>query len=161
MKQLWAPWRIEYIRSVDKPRGGCIFCDATNGVDRASLVLYSGTLTTVVMNRFPYSNGHLLVSPARHTATLDTLTTEESTDIMRVLARSAAILTEAMNAEGINTGANIGRAAGAGIADHLHFHVVPRWNGDANFMAVLSEVRVIPEHIEATYDLLLPHFSDL
>ncbi len=161
MKQLWAPWRIEYIRSVDKPQGGCIFCGATKGVGRPSLVLYSGALTTVMMNRYPYSNGHLLVSPARHTSSLDTLTTEESTDIMRVLARSASILTDVMRAEGINTGANLGRAAGAGIADHLHFHVVPRWNGDANFMAVISEVRVIPEHIEATFDLLQPHFSGL
>jgi len=152
---------MEYITSPHGDEKSCIFCFSTDKPHSGSLLLYSGPLSSIIMNRYPYSNGHLLVSPKRHVSTLDGLTTEESYDIMRLIARSTTILASAMNAEGFNTGANLGRAAGAGIEDHLHFHVVPRWQGDANFMTVLSEVRVIPEHIESTYRTLLPHFSGI
>jgi ATP adenylyltransferase len=152
---------MEYIHSEEQTEG-CIFCP---GVDRerdeSRLILHVGLQTMVMMNRFPYINGHLLVAPIRHVPGLDRLTDEESLDLILTVRQSLEILKEVMKAEGFNVGLNLGRVAGAGVEDHLHFHIVPRWNGDTNYMTVFGEVRVIPEHIEETYRSLRPHFRRL
>lgn len=161
MKVLWAPWRMEYILS-DEKTGSCIFCPGEDRrQDPERLILHVGPRTMVIMNRFPYNNGHLLVAPCRHVADLDALLPEELLDLLLTLRRSCAVLQEVMHPEGFNVGLNLGRVAGAGVEDHLHFHIVPRWNGDTNCMTVLGEVRVIPEHIRETYQKLQPRFARL
>jgi ATP adenylyltransferase len=158
MKVLWAPWRMEYILS-DQKGSACIFCPGEDRTqDEANLILDVGSLTMVMMNRFPYVNGHLLVAPVRHLADMDSLTDAEMFDLFSVIRRSLGILKEVMNPEGFNVGLNLGRVAGAGVTSHLHFHIVPRWNGDTNYMTVLGEVRVIPEHVAETYHKLFPNF---
>ncbi len=159
MKNLWAPWRMEYILGPKSKE--CIFCLATDGVGADGLVLGVGRHTVVMMNKYPYNNGHLLISPKRHLPTLEGLNDEELTELMKVVRYSVRVLKEVMNPEGFNVGLNLGEVAGAGIEEHLHFHVVPRWGGDTNFMTVLGDVRVIPEHIRATCAKLKPYFSDL
>ena len=161
MKVLWAPWRMEYILS-DQKRGECIFCPGDDrSADEASLILYVGSLTMIMMNRFPYINGHLLVAPLRHVPDLESLTEDEILDMLLMVRKSIGVLKRVMSPEGFNVGLNLGRVAGAGLETHLHFHIVPRWNGDNNYMSVLGEVRVIPEHIIETYRKLLPHFRKL
>jgi ATP adenylyltransferase len=155
METMWAPWRIEYILG-DKEEG-CIFCQAAGEKDR--LTLYKGRLTLVVMNKFPYINGHLLVAPRRHLATLDELSAAEEAGLMAMVRRSVALLRQSMKPDGFNVGLNLGRVAGAGVESHLHFHVVPRWFGDTNALTVFADVRVIPEHLEATVAKLKPLFA--
>ena len=161
MKVLWAPWRMDYILSNGKGEG-CIFCP---GEDRAKdedrLILYVGSTTMVMMNRYPYINGHLLVAPIRHVKGLELLTEEESLDLLVTVRKSIEILKKAMRAEGFNVGLNLGKVAGAGVEEHLHFHIVPRWNGDTNYMTVFGEVRVIPEHIRETHRKLRPYFEKI
>jgi ATP adenylyltransferase len=160
MKVLWAPWRMEYILS--EKEGDCIFCP---GKDRAGdeerLILYVGSLTMVIMNRFPYNNGHLLVAPIRHIPDLEQLSGEEMLDLLTMVRTSTEVLKKVMNPEGFNVGLNLGRVAGAGVEEHMHFHIVPRWNGDTNLMTVLGDVRVIPEHIRDTYQHLRSYFDRL
>lgn len=161
MKVLWAPWRMEYILS-DQKEGGCIFCpgdDREN--DGSRLILYVGDRSIVIMNRFPYINGHLLVAPVRHVKGLELLSREERLDLLTTVTHSVEILKKVMTPEGFNVGLNLGKVAGAGVEEHMHFHIVPRWNGDHNYMTVFGEVRVIPEHIEETYHRLLPHFKEV
>ncbi len=161
MKNLWAPWRMEYILS-DQKGGSCIFCPGTErGEDEERLILYVGSLTAVMMNRFPYNNGHLLVAPIQHVPGLDQLSDEESLDLLLMVRKSIDILRNIMNPEGFNVGLNLGRVAGAGMEEHMHFHIVPRWNGDTNYMTVFGEVRVIPEHIKETYKKLRNAFDKL
>ena len=161
MKVLWAPWRMEYILS-DQEGGDCIFCPGQDrSQDEARLILHVGPLTMEVMNRFPYINGHLLVAPVRHLSDLEALSRDEMLDLLKMVREATGVLKKAMNPEGFNVGLNLGKVAGAGMEEHLHFHIVPRWNGDTNFMTVFGEVRVIPEHIEETYGRLLPHFKEL
>jgi ATP adenylyltransferase len=160
MKVLWAPWRMDYILGQDRPKS-CIFCPEPGEDFRDKLVLFSGSLTRVMMNKYPYINGHLLVSPIRHTPGLDELTPAEMLDLLIKLRESMAILTRVMRPDGFNVGLNLGEVAGAGMESHLHFHVVPRWNGDTNFIPVFAEVRVIPEHFRQTYERLAPHFQAL
>ncbi len=158
MRNLWAPWRIEYILG-NKP-AKCIFCPDGDGLsDEERLILFHGDLVMVMMNRFPYNNGHLLVSPWRHISSLDELTADEERDLMKWVKKSTRILKKVMHPDGFNIGLNIGREAGAGFEEHIHFHIVPRWRGDTNCMAVLADVRSIPEHIRQTYSRLLPHFN--
>lgn len=157
MKTIWAPWRIEYILSDKKDM--CIFCDALSKND--DLTLYKGKITTVMMNKFPYINGHLLVAPVRHLSALDELQKEEMGELIATVEKSVAILKKVMNPDGFNIGLNLGKVAGAGVEEHLHFHVVPRWFGDVNSLTVLGEVRVIPEHIKSTFNNLKPHFDKL
>lgn len=159
MKVLWAPWRMEYILS-DEKEEGCIFCPGDDrSRDEERLILHVGSMTMVVMNKYPYINGHLLVAPVRHISDLEELTPEESQDLLLMVRKSVHILKEVMNPGGFNVGLNLGKAAGAGVEEHLHFHIVPRWNGDTNYMAVFGEVRVIPEHIRGTYSRLRPYFD--
>ncbi|MCD6562156.1 MAG: HIT domain-containing protein [Deltaproteobacteria bacterium] len=158
MKVLWAPWRMEYILS-DQKGGDCIFCPGDNrDGDEARLILYVGNLTMVMMNRYPYNNGHLLVAPVRHVPGLEFLSEEETIDLMKMVRVSIAALRKIMAPEGFNVGLNLGAVAGAGVEEHMHFHIVPRWNGDTNCMTVLGDVRVIPQHIKETYAKLLPCF---
>lgn len=158
MENLWAPWRIEYI--LGKKESRCIFCpDAPELTDEERLILFHGEFVMVMMNRFPYNNGHLLVAPWRHVSGLDQLSGEEMRHLMNWVRISVSILGSAMKCDGYNVGLNLGKVAGAGYEDHLHFHIVPRWHGDSNFMAVLADVRTIPEHIKQTYSKLLPLFN--
>ena len=160
MEVLWAPWRMEYI--LGEKEEGCIFCPhQRKGTDEENLILFKGRLTMVMMNKFPYNNGHLLVSPIRHVYSLDELTPEELTDLMLKIQASLRFLKKEMNPDGLNVGLNIGKVAGAGVEQHLHFHIVPRWTGDTSFMTVFSEVRVIPEHLKATYKRLKPYYDKL
>ena len=163
MDVLWAPWRMEYIMENDKP-DDCIFCvgrhEDASDLERR-LILYTGELSMVMMNRYPYNNGHLLVAPMKHTGELDELEQEVMKDLMSVTRSTISILKEVMNPEGFNVGINLGLVAGAGVLEHLHIHIVPRWNGDTNFMAVLGQTRVIPEHLLETYRKLRPHFMAL
>jgi len=160
MKQLWAPWRMEYILGEDKP-AGCIFCPWPDEDLQARLILFSGRLTRIMMNKFPYINGHLLVSPLRHVPGLIDLSQAELLDLMLKVRQSLEILKKAMNPHGFNVGLNLGVVAGAGVESHVHFHIVPRWQGDTNFVPVFADVRVIPEHFQATYQKLLPFFREI
>ncbi|MDZ7759398.1 MAG: HIT domain-containing protein [Desulfovermiculus sp.] len=160
MERLWAPWRIEYILG-PKP-DECVFClpDETDE-DEERMVLYRGREAYVIMNKFPYNNGHLMVTPFRHLSCLTKLTARENHEIADLVQACTRILFENFNPDGINVGLNIGEAAGAGIEEHLHYHLVPRWTGDHSFMAVMSETMVIPEHLKSTYNRLRPHFDRL
>lgn len=161
MKALWAPWRMKYILSEEK-EGNCIFCPGDDRKkDEKRLILYVGPCTMVLMNMFPYNNGHLLVAPIQHVPSLEHLSDKETLDLLHMVRRSIDILKKIMNPEGFNVGLNLGQVAGAGMEEHMHFHVVPRWNGDTNYMTVFGEVRVIPEHIEETYKKVRPLFDKL
>ena len=160
MKTLWTPWRMEHVENAVPREPGCVFeppGEATS--DRARLLLHRDALTVVLLNRFPYANGHLLIAPRRHAAELSALTPEERLRLMDLLAFGCDALRRVFGAQGLNIGLNLGACAGAGIPGHLHWHVVPRWEGDHNFMTVLAEVRAIPQHIERTFDALLPEFE--
>lgn len=155
MKTMWAPWRIEYV--LGEKDEGCVFCNAIASHD--DLTLFSGSETMVVMNKFPYINGHLLVAPRRHISTLHELDRAEMGLLLGTVEQSVGILRKVMKPEGFNVGLNLGKVAGAGVEAHLHFHIVPRWSGDTNALAVFAEVRVIPQHIRETFGLLKPHFE--
>ena len=156
---LWAPWRIEYIRGPKEE--GCVFCRVRDeGADRENLILARGSRVFVILNRYPYTAGHLMVVPYRHVAEPEDLVPEEVSEIWSHLVRAKASLGRVFQPHGYNVGLNLGQAAGAGIGDHLHLHVVPRWVGDTNFMPALSEVRVISQHLEDMFDSLAPLFGD-
>ena len=159
MKQLWAPWRMDYI--LGRKSSNCIFCyNPTAKYNKKKLLLYGGKSTLVLLNKYPYSNCHLLVAPRKHTDNLSVLTPAESIDLFSTLTRSVDLLKKAIQPEGFNIGMNMGRVAGAGVADHLHFHIVPRWCGDTNFMPIVAESIVLPEHLKKAYDKLLPFFKE-
>lgn len=162
MESLWAPWRIDYL--VGPKEKGCIFCkypDADQKHDRQHLILYRGKTCFVIMNKYPYMNAHLMVVPFQHTNDLSKLDSTEQSELMDLTAQGAAILKESVFAQGINIGMNLGAAAGAGIKEHLHMHLVPRWEGDTNFLPILGNARVMVEHLDQTYERLLPHFEKL
>jgi ATP adenylyltransferase len=159
MERIWAPWRMEYILN-EKP-DGCIFCLKEKNQERELLILYRAEHSFVMMNRYPYCNGHLLVSPYRHLPDLSDLSGPEMLDLFATVKLCCNVLTAKFSPQGFNIGINIGKAAGAGVADHLHIHVVPRWVGDTNFMTVIADARVMPENLMATYDKLLAGFTDL
>ncbi len=157
-RPLWAPWRIDYIRQ--EKADECFLCRIfAETKDRENLLLHRGKTCAILMNRYPYNSGHLLVAPYRHIAELDGFTAEEVTEMAALSARAVDVLREAMAPQGFNIGYNLGEAAGAGLKDHLHQHIVPRWVGDTNFMPVLGGPRVMPEALEATYDLLAKLFN--
>ncbi|OQX87232.1 HIT family hydrolase [candidate division KSB1 bacterium 4484_87] len=162
MEKLWAPWRIEYIEMPKEDNSECIFCDKpSQNEDEKNLILYRGKTCFVIFNRYPYNNGHLMVVPFKHTNDLNALTDEEKLELMDLLIVSQRALSEIMAPQGFNIGMNLGQVAGAGVKDHLHFHIVPRWNGDTNFMPVLGETKVISEGLEQTYRKLKPVFEKL
>jgi ATP adenylyltransferase len=153
VRRLWAPWRLSYVAGPKDP--GCVFCAApAAGDDRAALIAHRGALAFVILNRFPYNSGHLMVVPFRHVARLDDLSPEESRAMMDLTSLAILGLDRALSPEGFNVGMNLGRAAGAGIEAHLHMHVVPRWVGDTNFMPVLDDTKVLPQHLDETYTQL-------
>ena len=161
MENLFAPWRLEFITG--KREDGCIFCKKPAETDRhrENLVLHLGERAFVIMNRYPYNSGHLLICPLRHTSDFGSLTPEEIAEMGLLLQESMRILTELYRPEGFNMGINLGAAAGAGIRDHLHWHIVPRWYGDTNFLPVLGDTRSIPELLIQAYDRLRPAFERL
>ena len=150
VRQLWAPWRLEYITGADE-QDGCLFCRiAASDDDEAGLVLRRGRHAFVLLNKFPYASGHFMVAPYRHAANLGELTDDEVLEVHRLSGQGIGALAEAYEPQGYNLGWNLGRIAGAGIVEHLHLHVVPRWAGDTNFMPVLADVKVLPEHLAET-----------
>ena len=148
-KPLWAPWRLEYIQQADE-QPGCIFCLAAAADDESGLVVQRGRTAFVILNKFPYSSGHLMVSPYRHVGEFAELEDEEVLEIHRLASVGMGALAETLAPQGYNVGWNLGRIAGAGAVDHVHLHVVPRWAGDTNFMPVLADVKVLPEHLAET-----------
>ena len=152
MRQLWAPWRMEYIDSGDRKVDSCIFCvKASEDRDAENYVLYRSAFCFVMMNLYPYNNGHLMVAPYQHMPDIEALSPDVLADIMTTTQRCLSALRGAMAPHGFNMGINQGAVAGAGITDHVHMHIVPRWNGDTNFMPVLADVKVMPQHLTKTY----------
>jgi len=148
-KPLWAPWRLEYIQQADELEG-CVFCLAAAGEDDEKLVVHRGVHAFALLNKFPYASGHLMVAPYRHLAEFSSLSDDEALELHRLAEGGMAALAETFAPQGYNLGWNLGRIAGAGIVDHVHLHVVPRWAGDTNFMPVLADVKVLPEHLSET-----------
>jgi ATP adenylyltransferase len=158
MDQLWAPWRLSYVASAKAPAASdpCFICQGlVSNDDRRNLIVLRAPLSVVLLNRFPYNNGHLLVAPRHHKGRLDELSSDELLETMETLRRSIHVLDEQMRPDGYNVGLNLGAAAGAGLPGHLHWHVVPRWSGDTNFMPILADVKVIVQSLDALYDLLV------
>jgi ATP adenylyltransferase len=160
LDHLWSPWRLAYITGGASP-GGCVFCAALTDPEAARLIVHRGATCFVILNLFPYNNGHLMVIPNRHIATLASATDAELCEMMALTRHAEVALTEAYAPQGMNMGINLGKPAGAGILDHVHMHVVPRWNGDTNFMTVVGQTRVLPEELPATADKLRPIFGRL
>ena len=172
MDRLWSPWRLPYILSGGEARG-CIFCDPSTSsgqgpspgdhaiFDQSQLIVFRGKTCYVILNLYPYNNGHLMVVPNRHIASLSAATHEELCELIALTQRSEVALTEAYSPHGINMGINLGKPAGAGVLDHVHMHVVPRWSGDTNFMTVVGETRVLPEELPDTAQKLRPIFEKL
>lgn len=153
---------MSYVLGNEKKYAGCIFDASQDQLhDREKLILYRDRFTVVLLNRFPYSNGHLLVAPGRHLADLADLDDTEASQLMKMVRKSTAILKDKLKPDGFNIGLNLGATAGAGLADHLHFHIVPRWDGDHNFMTTVGEIRTVPEHIDQTFARLLDDFQAL
>jgi ATP adenylyltransferase len=161
LARLWAPWRYAYITANRAERVGCIFCYArmTAPRRRQQLILHDNALALVMLNRFPYTNGHLMIAPRRHVASPELLERDERAMIDELIVHSIKALRETMRPVGFNLGANLGHAAGAGIAEHLHWHVVPRWEGDSNFMPVIGSARVLSQSLKSAFDLLAPRFK--
>lgn len=154
-EQLWAPWRLSYIQKASAGGEGCIFVDLpAQDNDRENLILFRGQHAFVMLNAFPYTSGHLMVAPYRHTATLNDLSDEELLEINQLVRDCANWITSVYKPDGFNIGVNLGRAAGAGIPDHIHWHIVPRWNGDTNFMTSVGEVRVLPQSLTESWEQL-------
>jgi ATP adenylyltransferase len=153
MEYLWAPWRVEYIQRATE--GGCILCQKPReNNDEANLILYRGQHNFIILNAFPYNPGHLMVVPYRHIANLQDLGNEEVMELFDIIKKGLGLLKEVMKPTGFNIGLNVGKVAGAGMAEHLHTHIVPRWQGDTNFMPVLSDTKVVSEALSATYEKL-------
>ncbi len=162
MNSLFAPWRMDYILGKEGREPGCFLCKAPElSSDKAALIVFRDADSVVLLNRFPYANGHLLVAPRRHVADITDLTSRENSALIKKVEQSVVIIRHHLKPDGMNIGLNLGEVAGAGRADHLHYHIVPRWHGDHNFMTVLADVRTIPDHIDNTFDLLLPDFQEL
>jgi len=162
MEILWSPWREKYIEKLSLKSEGCIFCKMIKEHnDRDNLILYRGRSSFVVMNLYPYNNGHLLVVPLRHSGEITDITGDEMTEIMKTTQLSVKILKEVFSPAGFNIGINQGKISGAGVKDHIHIHVVPRWNGDTNFMPVIGETKVISQNLRTGYEKLKIHFDKL
>lgn len=159
MSYLWTPWRMPYLCGEEPLPEECLFCSKPTAEDAEAHILHRGALCYVILNRFPYNNGHLMVVPYAHVPTLETLDAATATELMLLVQRSLSVLREAYNPQGFNVGVNIGEAAGAGVVGHVHLHIVPRWSGDSNYMTAIGQTRVIPEWLEQTYARLRPLFD--
>ncbi len=159
MKRLWAPWRMVYLKNIDKKKKGCVFCEEPKeDRDKENLILFRGKKCYVIMNLYPYNNGHLMVVPYKHTSDSSELEDSLALEMWKLLNKCKKVLKTAFNPDGFNIGMNIGRTAGAGIDQHIHMHIVPRWNGDTNFMPIIGQTKVISQELYDAYDSLLPHF---
>lgn len=163
MNRMWAPWRGEYITNpLSMHPDKCIFCELSSlEPSKENLVVYNGKEGFVVMNKYPYNNGHIMVIPKKHADSFDKLSDQEYNSLSKLLKLSVKVIHHVYKPQGCNIGMNIGRASGAGVDSHIHYHIVPRWNGDTNFMPLLSEVKIISEHILTTYDKLIKGFSEV
>ncbi len=164
MQRLWAPWRMTYINEIDnKKEAGCFFCNAWNrlGEERETLLVGRGRNAFIMLNRFPYANAHLLIAPARHIGSMEEATPEEGAELWRLTTLAKKALANAFSPHGFNVGINQGRVGGAGVLDHLHLHIVPRWEGDINFMPVFADVRIIPQALQETREKLEPFVEEL
>ncbi len=151
MNHLWSPWRMSYILD-NNNEAGCVFCQAVEQTDGSeNLIIHRGQSAYVILNRYPYTSGHLMVVPLQHCSTIEGLPPPTRAEMMELISRCVQILTAAYHAEGYNLGANLGAAAGAGIPQHVHFHIVPRWQGDTNYMSAIGDTRVVPEALDETY----------
>ncbi len=158
MEYLWAPWRMQYISG--EKEEGCIFCKkSAEDRDKENYILYRGKKNLIMLNAYPYNPGHLMVAPYRHVGSVELLEDDELAEHSRLVSRCVAVLRKVMGPDGLNAGMNLGKVAGAGIDDHVHSHVVPRWGGDTNFMPVIGDTRVLPEALDQTYDKLVGEFS--
>ena len=160
LERLWTPWRLAYVTGAAKS-AECVFCTALGETDADALIVFRGATCYVILNLFPYNNGHLMVVPNRHIASLVEATAEELRELMELARRSEIALREAFEPQGLNMGLNLGKAAGAGVLDHLHLHAVPRWTGDTNFMTIVGETRVLPQELPVTAEKLRPIFDRL
>lgn len=161
MEYLWSPWRMKYILNKEN-EPYCVFCKAAeNDQDEQYLILFRGKYSFVMLNRYPYTSGHLMVLPYEHQPSYENLNAETRAEMMELINQATAVIRSAYNPQGLNVGANIGEAAGAGIAPHLHFHIVPRWQGDSNFMAVTGNTRVVPEELSTSYQRLRTAWLEL
>lgn len=157
---MWAPWRMEFITDKTKPEG-CVFCTLLKEKeDKKNLILHRGEKVFVILNKYPYNNGHLMVVPYKHTANLNELSAEESKALMHITTFTVEALKKSYKPEGFNLGMNLGASGGAGIREHLHMHIVPRWVGDTNFMPIIAETKSMPQHLEASFDELKPIFAE-
>ena len=162
MERLWTPWRKAFVEGASDParEAGCFLCaKPAEDDDRKNFLLYRGQRVFVLLNLYPYNNGHVMIAPYQHTGDFAGLDRDTATDLMALTQRTVAVLRKAYRPEGFNVGMNLGLPAGAGVPDHLHVHVVPRWNGDTNFMPVLGDTKVLPETLDQTYDRLAPLFA--
>ena len=159
MEHIWSPWRYKYIASSDR-EPGCVFCRVQQeGSDRENLIIHRASLNFVILNLFPYTSGHLMIVPYEHTASLASVTEPVTTEMMALAKKAQMSLEAEYRPDGFNIGMNLGRNAGAGVAEHIHLHVVPRWAGDANFVSIIGETRVLPEDLATTYDRLMKYFA--
>ena len=157
MKHIWAPWRIEYIRT-EKPEG-CVLCDKhREDKDTENYILYRGKKNFIMLNLYPYNPGHLMIAPYRHIGSMEELTVAERNEHFELVSRSISVLKKELKPGGFNTGANLGKMAGAGIDDHFHSHIVPRWQGDTNYIPVLADTRIVPQALADTYQALVGKF---
>ena len=161
MSHLWTPWRMSYLRGEELPPEGCLFCIKPRSEDAEAHILHRGRHCYVILNRFPYSNGHLMVVPYAHVQSLEDLDAETLAELMALTQLGLRVLRAAYEPQGFNVGMNIGTAGGAGVAEHVHLHVVPRWVGDTNYMTVVGQTRIMPEWLEQTYERLQPLFERL
>jgi ATP adenylyltransferase len=161
MERLWRPWRMNYVNNIESIRDdGCIFCTKPEaGDDREALILHRGAAAYIIMNLYPYNTGHVMVAPFRHIAELEALGEDEISGIMELTSLAIQVIKKEMQPQGFNLGVNLGKVAGAGFAEHIHMHIVPRWQGDTNFMPVVGESKVMPESISGTYERLLQGFE--
>lgn len=161
MNHLWSPWRMEYIENSSK-EAGCVFCNAQARPDSAeNLIAYRGERAYVILNRYPYTSGHLMVNPYMHVATLEELDPQTRAEMMELTSQCTAVLTAIYKPQGFNVGINMGEVAGAGVLGHVHIHIVPRWKGDTNFMSTVSETRVLPEALEVTFERVRNEFQKI
>ena len=159
MEHIWSPWRYRYIAAADDGKG-CVFCRALkSGDDQASLIVHRARRNFVILNLFPYTSGHLMIVPYAHIASLSDIDEATTSEMMELAKQAQRAIESEYHPDGFNIGLNLGRAAGAGVAEHIHLHVVPRWSGDANFVSVVGETRVLPEELKATFDRLKKHFN--
>ncbi len=159
-RYIFAPWRVTYIKELLNKNKGCIFCEALKKEDRDSLILYRGEKNFIIMNLYPYTPGHIMIAPYRHIDNFEDTTKEESHEMIELAKLSIKILRKYSSPDGFNIGMNLGKSAGAGEVGHYHLHIVPRWEGDSNFMAVFSKTKVISQEVKKVYQDLLPYFRD-